>query len=173
MLLKMICVGLRILLGGGFLFLGIQKLRDPEFLFGGLLHQAQEVGRPFPIYVRFLQRFVELNQEPFAYMIAVGEILVGLSFLLGALVSLGAVGGTFLVLNFALATTWGNLPMMIAHLGLVSLILLVGYRRAGLTLGLDGWLINYVHEAIVLFPLRRSAPVNPVRLVKPPPPRRR
>jgi uncharacterized membrane protein YphA (DoxX/SURF4 family) len=155
----------RIILGGAFLFLGAIKLMDPEFLYGGLLHHIVENGVPFPFYQRFLQRFVELHQELFAYTVAVGEILVGLSLLSGIWVSGGVLGGIFLVANFALATTWGNLPMLLAHLGLLALLVVLGCCGAGLTWGCDGWLVTRMNEKIVLFPWRRSVPASPVRLV--------
>jgi uncharacterized membrane protein YphA (DoxX/SURF4 family) len=106
---------LRILAGGALLYSGVSKLLDDEFLYGGLLHQLTELGKAFPFYQSLLIRFVELHQTAFAFAVAIGEILVGLSLLFGLLVSWGALGGVFLVVNFALATTAHNVPGMIAH----------------------------------------------------------
>ena len=102
---------LRMLLGGGFIYLGVLKLQDPGFLYGGLVHEIRSFGDPFPLYERLLLRAVEFRQEFFAYAAAIGSIVIGASLLLGAFVSLGATVGAFLVLNFALATTWGDWPM--------------------------------------------------------------
>lgn len=165
MVLRRIAAIVRMLLGGGFLFLGVAKLMDAEFLYGGLLHRIEESGRALPIYQRFLNRFVELQQEQFAYAVAAGEVLVGLSLLLGAWVSAGVLGGIFLVANFALATTWGNVPMMLAHVALLALLAGLGCCGAGLTWGCDGWLVTRLNERVVLFPWRRTVPVNPTRLV--------
>ena len=158
---------LRMMVGAGFLYFGFTKLLDPDFLFGGLLFRVYEIGAPFPFYARFLVRFVEFRQEQVAYLVASAEILLGLSFLLGALVSLGAVGGTFLVLNFALATTWGHPWMMTAHLFLIALLLALGRSGAGMAWGLDALLARYIHEPLLFFPLRRAAPVNGVRSAPP------
>lgn len=165
MMFRRIAALLRILIGGGFLYLGIAKLLDAGFLFGGLMHHLRDAGAPFPIYEQFLLRFVEFNQEEWAYAAIGGEILVGLSLLLGLWVSAGTLGGIFLVLNFALATTWGNVPLLLAHVGLLAILILLGCCGGGLTWGCDGWLVQRISDRVVLFPWRRSAPLSPVRLV--------
>ncbi len=165
MVIRRITAMVRMALGGGSLFLGATHLLDSGFLYGGLMHHLAEVGRPFPFYERILRRFVELHQEEFAYAVAAGETLVGLSLLLGAWVSAGVLGGIFLVVNFALATTWGNWPMLLAHAGLLALLVALGCCGAGLTWGCDGWLASRVNEKLLLFPWRRRVPADPVRLV--------
>lgn len=150
---------LRILLGAGFILLGVLKLMDTTFLYGGLLHELDRHGAPFYFYRRFvLGRFVELHQELFAHAVAIGEILLGASFLTGTLVSAASVGGAFLMLNFGLATSAGDWPRLAAHILFALLFLWMGRRGAGLTWGVDGWLVERVHEGIVLFPLRLSLP---------------
>lgn len=164
---------IRMLLGGGFLWLGIDKLRDADFLYGGLLHEIRLLGTPFPLYEQFLLRLVEFHQEFYALTVAVGETLVGLCLLLGACVSLGTLAGAFLVLNFALATTWNNLPMMAAHVLLAAVLLLLGWRGAGLAWGLDRCLVDIINERFVLFPWRGPVPVDRVRRVPQRPPHTR
>jgi uncharacterized membrane protein YphA (DoxX/SURF4 family) len=149
---------LRISIGAGFLWSGASLLRDSALLYGGLLNALEQYGKPFPFYESFLSRFVELHQEFFAFGVAVGELLIGISFLTGALVSLSALAGAILVLNFAFATSYGDLPRMLLNLASALAFLLFGRLGAGLTWGLDGWLVRHIHEAIVLFPLRRSLP---------------
>jgi len=158
MVLRRIAAIVRMLLGGGFVALGVAKLMDAEFLFGGLLHRIGETGKPFPHYQRFLNRIVETQQEEFAYATAAGEILVGISLLSGLWVSGGVLGGIFLVANFALATTWGNIPMMLAHVGLIAMLVGLGCCGAGLTWGCDGWLVQRLSPRVVLFPWRRRVP---------------
>lgn len=156
---------LRILVGGAFLYSGLTKFSDPGFLFGGLIHHIRDEGRAFPLYEQFLLRFVEFRQEQFAYAVAAGETLAGISLLLGAWVSMGTLAGAFLVLNFALATTWDNLPMMLAHLLLAVLLVLLGRCGAGLTWGLDRVLAEFIHERLLLFPWRPQIPASPLRRV--------
>ncbi len=152
---------LRMLIGAGFLWVGLQKFFDVDLLYGGLMRRIEEHGDSFPLYGDFLLRYVEINQDAYVLALAIGEVLVGTSFLLGMLVSLGAVAGVFLVLNIALATTYGDLPGMTLHLCLAAVLLLLGRGGAGLTWGLDGWLTRYLNDAVVLFPLRRHVPSPP------------
>lgn len=165
---RAIAAVLRILIGAALIFLGAQKLSDINLLYGGLMHRIYDLGEPFAFYQQFLIRFVEFRQEKIVYAVAIGEILVGTSFVFGALVSLGALAGAFLLANFALATTAGNLPMLIAHLCAIAVLLMLGRGGAGLTWGLDGWLVQRINEAIVLFPLRRRLPPVRTRLVAQP-----
>lgn len=159
----LILAALRMLVGGGFLYLGLSKLADASFLFGGLMHRIRDEGRAFPLYEQFLLRVVEMRQEHFAYAVAAGETLLGISLLLGVWVSMSTLAGAFLVLNFALATTWDNLPMMLAHLLLTVLLVLLGRCGAGLTWGLDRVLVDRIHERLLLFPWRPEIPVSPLR----------
>ena len=165
MVLRRITALTRMLLGGGFLWMGVDKLRDSEFLYGGLMHRIRETGMPFPLYEQFLLRFVEIRQEQYAYASAIGEILVGVSLLLGLWVSFGSLAGAFLVMNFGLATTWNNPPMMAVHFLLAALLIVLGWRGASLTWGLDRRLANLINQRLLLFPWRPEIPVDPVKFV--------
>ncbi|MCL6567181.1 MAG: DoxX family membrane protein [Acidobacteriia bacterium] len=160
MLWKRITVaGLRILLGGWMLYAGLAKLLDPGFLYGGLLHRLSELGRPFGFYDHYiLSRYVNLHEELFAYAVSIGEILVGVSLVSGALVSLGVLGGCFLMLNFALATGAGDPATLLLHGVLTGVFIFLGVVGAGVWWGVDGWLTRYINEAVVLFPFRRTLP---------------
>lgn len=149
----------RILIGAIFIWQGILKLTDPSFLFGGLMLEVAEYGTPYAFYQRFfLSRFVEYNQEFFAYAVALGAIAVGLSFLAGAMVSWAALGGAFMMLNFGLATSAGK-PLNMVLYALVALVFLaLGRFGAGATWGVDGWLAKHVREGLIFFPLRFSLP---------------
>jgi uncharacterized membrane protein YphA (DoxX/SURF4 family) len=156
---RIVIVLARVLAGGFFLFAGVNKLLDPSFLFGGLLHELRAIGQPFDFYQEYvLSRYVELHQELFAYAAAIGEVLVGTSLLAGALVSLGALGGCFLLLNFAFATTAGHLLGLLLHIFFMALLVFLGVAGAGVPWGVDGWLVRYINEAVVLFPFRRTLP---------------
>lgn len=158
MLSRVIAI-IRILTGVAFLAMGILQLKDPTFLYGGLLLELSEHGQPYYFYDRyFLGRFVELHQEFFAHLVAIGEILLGLSFLTGALVSLAALGGAFLIVNFGLAVSSGKPLVMALHVLFALVFLVLGRYGAGLTWGVDGWLARRINEVLVLFPLRFSLP---------------
>jgi len=150
---------IRILIGVLFLAAGIVKLMNPTLLYGGLLLELSEQGQPYYFYDRyFLGRFVELHQEFFAHLVAIGEILVGLGFLTGALVSLAALGGAFLMVNIGLAVSSGKPLVMAVHVLSALVFLVLGRYGAGLTWGVDGWLARRINEVLVLFPLRFSLP---------------
>jgi len=149
----------RILIGAAFLALGILLLTDPAFLYGGLLLRLSEHGQPYAFYNRYvLGPYVEHSQELFAYVVAASEILLGVSFVTGALVSLASLGGALLVLNFGLATAAGKPLVMAMHVLFAFAFLALGRYGAGLTWGVDGWLARRINEVIVLFPLRFSLP---------------
>jgi thiosulfate dehydrogenase [quinone] large subunit len=148
----------RILIGAGFLFAGIDKLRDPSFLYGGLLLTLEQYGKPYAFYQTFLSRYVEFHQEFFAYVAAVAEILLGVSFLAGALVSLAGLCGAVMLLNFGFAISAGAPWQMASHAGMALVLLALARAGAGLRWGVDGWLARYLHPALVLFPFRRSLP---------------
>jgi uncharacterized membrane protein YphA (DoxX/SURF4 family) len=147
----------RILLGVVALVLGVKNLLDPEFLYGGAYLHLNEFGQPFPFYRRVLAR-MEYQQTLLAYAISVCEILLGLSYLTGTIVSLASVGAAFLLVNFAVATAAGNILWLLALLALAVVFLAMGYVGAGLHWGVDGWLVERVNEATVLMPLRRRLP---------------
>lgn len=149
---------LRILVGLGFLLAGISKLLDDDLIFGGLMQHLENYGRAFPLYQRFLTRFVEPNQEKFVYAVATVEILLGACLVTGTLVSLAAMAGAFLVMNYGLAISYGNIPAMAMHLLAIGVLFWLGRKGAGLTWGVDGWLVQRVNEAVVLFPLRTTLP---------------
>jgi uncharacterized membrane protein YphA (DoxX/SURF4 family) len=148
----------RIVAGAAFFVLGCVKLNDPAFLYGGLLHELSDFGAPFPFYQKLLTRFVEHNQTLFAYLVGASGVLLGLSLLLGLLVSWSSLAGGFLLLNFACATSAGNPARLAGLLALAVALILLGRLGAGLKWGLDGWLIRHIKDWLVLFPLRLTAP---------------
>ena len=150
---------IRILIGLAFLAAGIVKLMNPAFLYGGLLLELSEHGQPYSFYQRYVVgRYVEFHQEFFAYVAAISEILLGASFVTGALVSLASLGGAILMVNFGMAISAGQPLVMALHVLLALVFLALGRYGAGLTWGVDGWLARRINEVLVLFPLRLSLP---------------
>ncbi|MBI2939555.1 MAG: DoxX family membrane protein [Chloroflexi bacterium] len=89
-----------------------------------------------PPYQAFLQGIVLPNLLTFAYLIVLGELLVGLSLSLGLLTRLGAVGGMWLSLNYMLMKGFATHGAYVDKVFfLVELVCLVG--AAGLAYGLD------------------------------------
>ncbi len=149
---------LRILIGVLFLWMGVTSLLDESLLYGGLMHRLSTTGGPVRYYSSVVIRYIEMHETQFVYVAAAGEIVAGLSLLSGTFVSLGAVLGAFLVLNFGLASSSGNWLRFLAHLAGVVLLLGLGRQGAGLTWGMDALLIRNYKDWLVLFPLRVRAP---------------
>jgi thiosulfate dehydrogenase [quinone] large subunit len=72
----------------------------------------------------------------FAKLVAVGEVLVGLGLIFGALVGIAAFFGTVLNFNFMLAGTVSSNPVLFA----LTVFLVLGWKVAGF-LGLDRYLL--------------------------------
>jgi thiosulfate dehydrogenase [quinone] large subunit len=72
----------------------------------------------------------------FAKVIAVGEFLVGLGLILGALVGIAAFFGTVLNFNFLLAGTVSSNPVLFG----ITIFLVLGWKVAGFV-GLDRFLM--------------------------------
>lgn len=131
---------LRIYLGVIFLVASLPKLRQdftPD-LVGFLQLVALQKGHPF--YQEFIRDIVLPNAPAFATLITWGELLAGVSLILGALTRLSAVVTLLLALNYMFAKgAWFWTPSSNdAAFVIISLALLIG--AAGRTLGLDAFL---------------------------------
>jgi uncharacterized membrane protein YphA (DoxX/SURF4 family) len=131
---------LRIYLGVLFLLAVWPKLREDftPHLTGFLEQVALARGHPF--YQEFVQRVVLPNASLFATLVTWGELLVGLTLVLGLLTRLSAAVALLLLVNYMFAKgAWFWEPSSNdAALAAISLALLIG--AAGRTLGLDALL---------------------------------
>jgi uncharacterized membrane protein YphA (DoxX/SURF4 family) len=128
---------LRIYLGLIFLVSAMPKLRQ-DFtpnLIGFLEQVALQKGHPF--YHEFVRQVVMPNASVFAVVVTWGELLVGVSLILGLLTRLSAAGAFLLTVNYMLAKgAWFWTPSSNdAAFAAISLALLVG--AAGRTFGMD------------------------------------
>ncbi len=72
----------------------------------------------------------------FAVLIAVGEVVVGIALIMGALTGLAALSGAFMNFNFMLAGTASTNPVLF----LLAILMLLSWRVSG-HIGLDRWLL--------------------------------
>jgi len=158
----------RILIGIGFVWLGVSLLLNQNFLYGGLIERLLATGGPVRPYLRFYL-FIERHETAVACLSASASICAGVFFITGTLISLTSLGAAALVMNYALASSSGNWPHFLALLAAALILLLLGRLGAGCTWGVDGWLIKRFKDWMVLFPLRWRAPGAKVAT----PPRRR
>jgi uncharacterized membrane protein YphA (DoxX/SURF4 family) len=131
---------LRIYLGVIFLLAVWPKLQEDftPHLIGFLEKVALARGHPF--YQEFVQRVVLPNASLFATLVTWGELLVGLTLVLGLLTRLSAAVALLLLVNYMFAKgAWFWEPSSNdAALAAISVALLIG--AAGRTFGLDALL---------------------------------
>lgn len=145
---------LRVWLGYKWLTSGIEKLKSPawvgseagvaiEGFFQGSI--AKSVGEYATVpgwYAVFIEKFALPYSKIFTYLIPIGETLVGISLILGALTVIGLVAGGLMNFNFLLAGAGGVNTMMYT---VTILLLVVG--SAAYYIGLD---------RIFIFPILRK-----------------
>ncbi|MBI3644886.1 MAG: hypothetical protein HY233_02825 [Acidobacteriales bacterium] len=149
----------RILIGIGFVWMGISMLMNHGFLYGGLLEHLTATGGPVRIYRDIFLRVVEPRETLVVYFASTVSILLGLLYLTGTLISLTSLASSFLVVNYGLASSSWNRPRQLLFFLATVLLLMLGRMGAGCTWGVDGWLIRRFKDWLVLFPLRRKAPM--------------
>ena len=63
-------------------------------------------------YAEFIKSVALPNAVAFSYMVSIGEIVVGISLILGVLTTVGLIAGAFMNLNYLLAGTTSTNPNM-------------------------------------------------------------
>ena len=151
---------LRLFLGITFVYAGIQKLTDPQFFHhstpGYIGNQIIAFAHDSPI--RDLLMHVALPHAVFfGFLIAFGEIAIGLGTLVGLLARPAAFFGLVLSLTFFLSASWHVYPYFygadIVFVFAWLTLLLHGPRHTGLPVA-DTWL------AKILFPADTASGLN-------------
>lgn len=113
---------LRIWLGYEWISAGIEKISNPAwvgskagvavtgFLKGALAKATGDHPLVQGWYANFIQSFALPNAKIFSYLVAYGEVLVGISLILGVLTIVGLLAGAFMNLNYMLAGTTSTNP---------------------------------------------------------------
>jgi thiosulfate dehydrogenase [quinone] large subunit len=135
---------LRFFVGKEWLAAGEHKVRDDAWMSGGSALQGYfdravaipEGGRPAITYGwfrDFLQYMLDHEWYTwFAKIVAVGEVLVGVGLIVGAMVGIAAFFGTLMNFNFQLAGSASTNPVLFG----LGVFLVIGWKVAG-HLGLD------------------------------------
>jgi thiosulfate dehydrogenase (quinone) large subunit len=154
---------LRLFLGVTFLYAGIQKFTDPQFLHPGTIGF---IGKQMLAYAKgspiggFLTSVVVPHALLFGYLVAFGEIAIGLGVLLGFLLRPAAFFGMLLSLIFFLSVTWHVYPYFYG----ADIVFVFGW----LTLLLNGPLntgLSTLDEYLTLRFLPRFSPERQTGLV--------
>ncbi len=102
--------------------------------------QVPEQGRPaisYDWYRDFIQFMLDNEWHAWmAYVIAFGELFIGIALIIGVLTGFAALGGAVLNFNFLLAGTAGTNPVLF----LLAILVLLAWKVAG-RIGIDRWLL--------------------------------
>lgn len=101
----------------------------------------QAAQNPILWYKAFVEQTVLPNSTLFARCTAWGEMLVGLSLVLGCMAGLGALGGLWLSLNYGLASAHMSSASLGFHYMLVITFAVLFFVRSGRAWGLDAWIV--------------------------------
>ncbi len=141
---------LRIWLGLQWLIPAMEKLQDPKwvgneagtaitgFLKGGLSQASGDHPSVQWWYAKFIENVALPNAGVFTYVVPVGELLVGISLILGAFTIAGLIGGALMNLNYMLAGTTSTNPILYT-----AAIILMAAGANAYTIGIDKLLIFF------------------------------
>lgn len=135
---------LRLWLGWSWLTAGWGKVTG-EFSAAGYLTRAVENPvmsngeAVYPTYLKFLESFALPFADAFSFIVAWGELLVGLGLILGCFTTAAAFFGVVMNFAFLFAGTISTNPFMI----LVAIFILAAGANAG-RIGLDRWVLPYL-----------------------------
>lgn len=107
---------LRIWLGLQWVEAGWHKITDGfdagGFMQGAIAKAAGDHPAVQPWYANFLENIAAPNAEIFSFLVAWGELLVGIGLILGAATIPALIAGAFMNLNFLLAGTTSTNPIL-------------------------------------------------------------
>lgn len=138
----------RLYAGWQWLEAGIGKIGNPAWTgenagaaIGGFVQGALEKsGGAHPDvqawYAAFLQNVVLPNARLWSYLVAFGEVLVGVALVLGIFTGIAAFFGAFMNMNYLLAGTVSSNPILLV----VAIFLVLAWRTAGWW-GLDRFIL--------------------------------
>ncbi len=139
---------LRLYLGWEWLQAGLGKIGNPAwtgsdagtaltgFVNGALTKTSGAHPDVQGWYAWFLQNVVLPNATTWSYLVTVGEVLVGLSLILGIFTGLSAFFGSFMNVNYLLAGTVSINPILFV----IATWLVLAWKTAGWW-GLDRWVL--------------------------------
>lgn len=144
-------LAIRVYLGWLWLVAGWEKVTDPAWVgseagvaVAGFARGAvEQAGGEYPSvsgwYASFLEGFVLPNATLFSYVVAFGELLVGLGLIVGLFTGIAAFFGGFMNASFLFAGTVSTNPLMFV----LATWLVLAWRVAG-HWGLDRWALPLI-----------------------------
>lgn len=104
----------------------------------GAVAKAESGGDVADWYAHFLEGFVMNNAKLFSYLVAYGELLVGIGLIVGLLTGIAAFFGSIMNVSFLLAGTLSTNPILF----ILATWLVLAWKVAG-WYGLDRWALPY------------------------------
>ncbi|TMW71573.1 DoxX family protein [Alteribacter natronophilus] len=136
---------IRIYIGWLWLSAGWGKVTG-DFNAGGYLNGVvanPDVAAQYPNYHAFIETFALPNADVFSFLVAWGEVLVGLGLILGVFTTAAAFFGIMMNFAFLFAGTISSNPWMV----LFTIFILAAGLNAG-RYGGDRWVIPYIREQL-------------------------
>lgn len=142
---------LRLWLGYQWLSAGLEKISEPVwvggqagvavtgFLKGAVAKATGEHPMVQGWYASFVRDIALPNAKAFSYLVAFGEVLVGISLILGLFTIVGLIAGGFMNLNYMLAGTTSTNPILYTA---TFLLLIAG--SAAYFIGLDHFVLPFI-----------------------------
>lgn len=142
---------IRLYVGWEWISAGYEKVVNPAWvgpqagsaIKGFLLGAVAKAGGAHPAvqdwYAVFLKHYILPYAVSFSYVIAFGELLVGVALILGLFTGISAFLGAFMNMNYLLAGTVSTNPVLF----LLELFLILAWRVAG-WVGLDRFVLSYL-----------------------------
>jgi uncharacterized membrane protein YphA (DoxX/SURF4 family) len=109
--------GLRIAVGGLFVIFGQYKVLGTQFtLHGGFeswINQFLQSGAAYPFFVPVLRRFVLPSAALIAFLVAYGELAIGMALVFGIFVRIASVFGLIYMLSLLFSSNFpgGSVPI--------------------------------------------------------------
>lgn len=137
---------IRLYVGYQWLIAGLEKVISPAwtgssagsavkgFLMGSIAKSTGDHPAVSGWYADFIQAVALPHAQVFSYLVAYGELAVGIALIIGLFTGIAAFFGTFMNLNYLLAGTVSTNPVLL----LLQLFIILAWRIAGWH-GLDRW----------------------------------
>ncbi len=136
---KSLLLPLRLALAYEFLHGGIAKLIDTTYLASPGLIGFGASSAPSP-WIQAVLTMLLANYQAFLLLIAVGELLIGLSMLVGGFTRLGVIGGVVMQWTFLFLLGWLSVSTFgINFVGAIA-FMVIGMYQAGRYVGLDQYI---------------------------------
>ncbi len=142
----MVMLPLRLFLGGTYVFAGLQKLADPNYLRASAPSsvQSQMRGAEASSPVHALVTTASHHAVLVGLLIAIGELAVGVGMVLGLWTRAAAAGGMGLALSFLLTVSWHSRPYYLGS----DIVFLMAFLPFALAGARDGLAVDAVVQRI-------------------------